>query len=48
MWQDTTESDSGADEGIELFVASDSQLEMARGDALHLEVLGCVLYGDFC
>jgi hypothetical protein len=43
--QDTTKGDGGADEGIELFVTSDGQLEMARGDALDLEILGCVLWG---
>lgn len=43
--QDTTKGDGGADEGIELFVTSDGQLEMARGDALDLEILGCVLRG---
>lgn len=41
--KDTTKGDSGTDEGVELFVTSDSQLEMARGDALHLEVLSGVL-----
>lgn len=41
--KDTTKGDGGTDEGVELFVTSDSQLEMARGDALHLEVLGGVL-----
>lgn len=39
---DTTASDSGLDEGIELFVTADSQLQVARGDALHLQVLGGV------
>lgn len=43
--QDTTKGDGGADEGIELFVTSDGQLEMARGDALDLEILGGVLRG---
>lgn len=43
--KDTSEGDGGTDEGVELFVTSDSQLEMARGDALHLEVLGGVLRG---
>lgn len=43
--QHTTKGDGGADEGIELFVTSDGQLEMAGGDALDLEILGCVLHG---
>lgn len=42
--QHTSKGDGGADEGIELFVAADGQLEMARRDALDLEVLGCVLH----
>lgn len=45
MRQHTTKGDGGADEGIELFVTSDGQLEMAGGDALDLEILGCVLHG---
>lgn len=43
--QNTTKGDGGADKGIELFVTSDGQLEMAGGDALDLEILGCVLRG---
>jgi hypothetical protein len=42
--QDTSKGDGGADEGIELFVTSDGQLKMARGDTLDLEILGCVLH----
>lgn len=40
--QDTTESDGGTDQGIQLFVTADGQLEVARGDTLDLEILGGV------
>ena len=43
--QHTTEGDGGANEGIEFLVAADSELEVARSDALDLEVLGGVLIG---
>jgi hypothetical protein len=44
--KDTSEGDGGADQGIQLFVAADGQLEMARRDALDLEVLGGVLWQE--
>jgi hypothetical protein len=44
MWQDTSEGDSCADEGIEFFVSADGKLEVARGNALDLEILGGVLF----
>lgn len=37
--QDTTTSDGGADEQIELLVATDSQLQVTGGDTLHTQVL---------
>jgi len=40
--QDTAESNSGANEGVELLVAADSELQVAGGDAFDLEVLGGV------
>jgi len=40
--QDAAEGDGGADEGVELLVAADGELQVARGDALDLEVLGGV------
>lgn len=43
MGEDTTKRNCGTDEGVELFVTADSQLEMAGSDALHLEILGGVL-----
>ena len=42
VWDDTTTSNSSLDEGIELFVSSNSQLEMSWGDSLDLQVLGSV------
>lgn len=44
--QDTAERDGGADQGIQLFVAADGQLQVAGGDTLDLEVLGGVT-GEF-
>ena len=34
---DTTAGDGGLDEGVELLVTADGELEVAGGDALHLE-----------
>ena len=39
---DTTAGDRGLDEGIELFVAADGKLQVARSNALHLEVFAGV------
>ena len=39
---DTTTGDGGLDEGVKLLVTADGELEVARRDALHLQVLGCV------
>lgn len=41
--QDTAEGDGGADEGIELLVSTDGELQVTGGNALDLEVLGGVL-----
>ncbi len=35
----TTSGDGGVDEGVELLVSADGELEMARGDTLDLEIL---------
>lgn len=40
--QDASAGDGGADEGVELLVAADGELQMARGDALHAQIFGCV------
>ena len=42
VWNDTTSSDGGLDEGVELLVSSDGELEMPWGDSLHLKILGRV------
>jgi hypothetical protein len=38
-WQDATTRDRRADEDVELLVATDRELQMARGDAFHAQVL---------
>ena len=38
----TTASNSGFDQGVELFIASNSELQMSRSNSLHLEILGGV------
>ncbi len=43
VWQNTAESNGGADERVELFVTADGELEVTRRDALDLQVLGRVL-----
>lgn len=43
MWQDTTEGDGGADQGVELLVTADGELQVTRRDTLDLEILGGVL-----
>lgn len=42
MRQDTTTSDSGADQAVELFVTTDGELQVSRGDALDAQILGRV------
>lgn len=44
MGEDTTKGDSGANQGIELLITTDGELEMAGSNTLDLEVLGGVLY----
>ena len=39
---DSTSGNGGLDQGVQLLVSSDGQLQMAGGDPLHLEVLGGV------
>ena len=38
----TTASNGGLDESVELFITSDSELEVSRGDSFHLEILASV------
>jgi hypothetical protein len=42
VWDDTTASDSGLDESVELLISSDSKLEMSWSNSLHLKILGSV------
>ena len=42
VWDDTTASDGGFDEGVKLFISSDSKLQMSWSDSLDLEILGSV------
>lgn len=42
MRQDTTESDGGADQRIQLFVTANGELEMTRRDTLDFEILGSI------
>ena len=39
---DAAAGDGGLDEGVQLLVSADGELEMAGGDTLHLQVLGGV------
>ena len=39
---DTTTSNGSLDECVELFVSSDSKLQMSGSDSLHLEILASV------
>ena len=42
VWNDTTTSDGGLDESVELLVSSDSELEMSWSNSLHLKIFGSV------
>ena len=39
---DTTAGNGSLDQGVQLLVSPDGELEMPRGDSLHLQVLGGV------
>ena len=39
---DAAAGDGGLDEGVQLLVSADGELEMAGSDTLHLQVLGGV------
>lgn len=43
MREDTTEGDGGPDESVEFLITADGELQVARRDALDLEILGGVL-----
>lgn len=40
--QDTTEGDGRANEAVQLFVATDGELQVTRSDTLDLQILGGV------
>ena len=42
VWDDTTTSDGGLDEGIKFFISSDCQLQVSWCNSLNLQVLGSV------
>lgn len=42
MGKHTTKGDGGLDEGVQLLVSSNGELEVARRDALDFEILGGV------
>lgn len=43
MWQNTTEGNGSPDEGVQLFVTTDGELQVTRRDTLDLQVLGGIL-----
>ena len=42
MWQNTSKSDGGSDEGIQLFITSNGELQMTRSDTFDFEIFGGV------
>ena len=42
VWDDTSTSDGSLDKSVELFVTSDSELEMSWSDSLDLKIFGSV------
>lgn len=46
MGQYTAEGDGGADQGVQLFITADSELQVTRGDTLDFEIL-CSVTGKF-
>lgn len=42
MWDDTTTGNGCFDERVQFLVSSDGQLQVARCDTFHLEILGSV------
>lgn len=43
VWQNSSKGDGGTDEGVELFVSTNGELEMAGSDTLDFEILGSIL-----
>lgn len=42
MWQDTSSGNSSTDELVELFIASNGQLQVPRSDSLDTKIFGGV------
>ena len=42
MREHTTERNGRSDQGVQLFVTADSQLQMARSDTLDFQILGSI------
>lgn len=42
VWDNTTASDGGLDESVELLITSDSELQVSWSDSLNLKILGSV------
>ena len=42
MGDDSSAGDGGLDQGVQLLVSTDGQLQMAGSDTLHLQILGGV------
>ena len=42
VWDDAASSNGCLDQGVQFLVSTDGQLEMSRGDPLHLQILGSV------
>ena len=40
MWQDTTSGNGSTDELVELFIASNGQLQVPRSDSLDTKIFG--------
>lgn len=42
VWDHTSTSNGALDEGVKLLVSTDGQLQVTRGDTLHLQILASV------
>ena len=40
MWQDTSEGNGGADQGVELLITTNGELQVAGSDTLDFQILG--------
>ena len=46
VWQNTSSGDGGSDQDIELFVSSNSELQVSGSDTLHSEIFGGVTWSQ--